>query len=175
MPRTSKVSSSSKTKNLSKPDTITTQYKSAELVEDSDDEGENEGVRTPHKPVKNPTVFESKPAPSEIESKGLPISGNLIPNGEVSTKKERNGRSSAAILPSDRRSEGGRIETDNAKAGKVVVDENSEDEGSREKSSEERSEGSSTGSETETDSASGDDEGTSDGDTTQSKDTASTM
>ena len=175
MPTTSKVSSSSKTKFFSKPGTITKKYKSTKLVEDSDDVGENEGVRTPHKPVKNPTVFESKPGPSEIEPKGLPNSGKLVPSGKVSTKKERNGRSSAAILPSDTRSEGGRIQTDKAKAGKVVVDENSEDEGSREKSSEESSKGSSTGSETETESASGDDEGTSDGDTTQSKDTASTM
>lgn len=175
MPTTSKVSSPSKTKAVSKPATISKQFKSAELIEDSDDEDEENRVRRPPKPVKNSIAIESKPKPPKIKPKALPISvksSPAIPNGKASTKGERNtkgerdSRSSVIILSSDSQTDDEESGTEETEVKNVKVDEDSEDE--------ESSEGSSSGSENGSDSSSGDDGRKSYDGVPQSKKTAPT-
>ncbi|MCJ1465203.1 hypothetical protein MMC07_003819 [Pseudocyphellaria aurata] len=152
MPRSSKVSSSSKTKISSKSTAIpkiVENFKSAEFVEDSADEDERKHLRTPHKPLKNSTVIESKPIPTRTKPKVRPTSVNsisTIPNGKTSKQQKRDGRSSQITTSSDSQSG-----TEEETAKNIGVVEDSEDE--------ESSEGSSTGSESETDTTSGNDAG----------------
>lgn len=169
MPTTSKVSSSSKTKAVSKPATISKQFKSAELIEDSDDEDEENRGRTPRKPVKNSIAIESKPKPPKIKPKALPVSvksSPAIPSGKASSKGNRDSRSSVIISSSDSQTEDEESGTEETEVKNVEVDEDSEDE--------ESSEGSSSGSENGTDSSSGDDEQKSYDGVPQSKKTAPT-
>lgn len=169
MPTTSKVSSPSKTKAVSKPATISKQFKSAELIEDSDDEDEENRVRRPRKPVKNSIAIESKPKPPKIKPKALPISvksSPAIPNGKASTKGERGSQSSVIILSSESQTDDEESGTEETEVKNVEVDEDSEDE--------ESSEGSSSGSENGSDSSSGDDGRKSYDGVPQSKKTAPT-
>ncbi|MCJ1266145.1 hypothetical protein MMC22_006027 [Lobaria immixta] len=167
MPTTSKVSSSSKTKAVSKPATISKQFKSAELIEDSDDEDEENRGRTPRKPVKISIAIESKPKPPKIKPKALPVSvksSPAIPNGKASSKGNRDSRSSVIISSSDGQAEDEESGTEETEVKNVEVDEDSEDE--------ESGEGSSSGCENGTDSSSGDDERKSYDGVPQSKKTA---
>lgn len=169
MPTASKVSRSPKTKTSStikKPLKI---FKSAPLVEDSDDEQE-EHVGIPHKLVKNSIAIESKPSPPNIKPKVLPNSVKPIPtilNGKASKKHKRDGRSSPIVLSDDDKSEDEESGTQEEKVKKVEVDEDSDDD--------ESSEGSSTGSGSGTDSTSRDDKGNSHEGVSQSKETALAM
>lgn len=168
MPSTSKVSSSSKMKNLSKPAAIPTikkHIKSAERVTDSDDEDEQRHETIPPKPVNNATALKLKPTPSKTKPKALPVSVKsipAIPNGKASNKPERDDRSSPPItFSSESQSEDEESGGEEEKAKKVGINEKS-------------SEGSSSGSDSGTESTSGDEERKNYKDVSQSKETAPT-
>lgn len=169
MPTKSKASSSSKTKT-SKPAVISKNPKSAEFIKNSDNEDEEEHMRTPQKLEKNPNTTESKPKPPENNLKAVSISVEPTPDGKASTREERDGRSSPIILSSRSRSEVEESGMEKDKVRKAGGDEHSEDE----ESSDGSSTGSESGTDSSTDSTSRDDNGKSYKGVARSKETSPT-